>query len=90
MDTRRLEEDGVVVTWDFTRSAPPVAHVTEALFASPRATWSSRTPGTVNRGVIYTAKARIEPCLLCGRLRRRFPGDFYGVLRGIRSDREKP
>lgn len=72
IEGRRIEPDGVVVTLDFTRSSAPA--IASGLFASPRATTSSKHPGRVNRGVIYTAKAQIEPCLHCGRLRRHWPG----------------
>jgi hypothetical protein len=67
----RIERDGAVVVFDLSRAATAIA---APVFASPRATRSSRTPGQVNRGTIYTPAAELETCGHCGRVRRVFPG----------------
>lgn len=72
IEFHRIEGNDVVIVLDFGNRA--IIAEAPALFASHRATTSSKTPVRVNRGIIYSAKAQIEACKHCGKLRRLFPG----------------
>lgn len=55
-------EGGICTVIDFTSAQAPL------LTALPRATRSSRTPGHVNRGTVYSRRVTLKRCGDCGRV----------------------